>query len=207
MHAASLAAGFLLASLASGAVLLHSQEKKRFAYPWPESQEAAMARWMAACQTGPAHERLGELIGKLDTTMRMWMGGPGNEPMEAKGTADISWFVEGRWLQSRTSGEMMGQKVTGLHLLGYDKFKERYVACMVDSFQTCMNTASGLFDKSGDHLILWGTIDEPMTPEQDKQVRYIYRGFGQDKWVLEIHDMMIGESNTKVVEFEHVRRK
>jgi len=38
-------------------------------------------------------------------------------------------------------------------------------------------------------------------------VRYIYRGFGQDKWTLEVHDMMIGESNTKVLEFEYARKK
>ena len=49
--------------------------------------------------------------------------------------------------------------------------------------------------------------DEPATPEQDKLVRYIYRGFGKDKCTMEVHDMMIGESNTKVVEYEFARKK
>ena len=80
-------------------------------------------------------------------------------------------------------------------------------ATAIDSFQTCMNSASGLFDQQGDHLTLWGMLDEPMTPEQDKQVKYVYRNFGQDKWTLEIHDMMIGESNTKVFEVEYRRKK
>jgi len=73
--------------------------------------------------------------------------------------------------------------------------------------QTCIAGAFGHFDSSGDNLILWGTIDEPMTPEQDKQVKYVYRGFGQDKFVLEVHDMMIGEANTKVLEIEYRKRK
>ena len=46
-----------------------------------------------------------------------------------------------------------------------------------------------------------------MTPEQDKQVKYVFRNFGQDQFVLEVHDMMIGESNTKVLEFAYTRRK
>jgi hypothetical protein len=46
-----------------------------------------------------------------------------------------------------------------------------------------------------------------MTPEQDKCVKYVYRGFGKDKLAFEVHDMMIGESNTKVVEIEWARKK
>lgn len=208
MHTASIATGFLLAAFASGALWMQSEDKQeRFAYPRPESPEKAMERWMATCKTGPAHERLAELVGKYDTTMRMWMAGPDQPPMESKGTAEVSWLVEGRWLQTKAQGAMMGQPVSSFSLLGYDMFKERFVATMVDSLQTTMNSASGLFDQSGDNLILWGTIDEPMTPEQDKMVKYVFRGFGQGKFVFEVHDMMIGESNTKVVEFEYVRKK
>ncbi len=79
--------------------------------------------------------------------------------------------------------------------------------CTVDSMQTTLNTASGLFDKKGDDLTLWGTIDEPATPEQDKQCKYVYRGFGKDKCTFEVHDMMIGEPDTKVIEFEMARKK
>jgi hypothetical protein len=65
---------------------------------------------------------------------------------------------------------MMGMPTKGLTILGYDNFKERYVCTKLDSLQTCINDFCGHFDASGDDLILWGTIDEPMTPEQDKQV-------------------------------------
>jgi len=132
---------------------------------------------------------------------------PSKPPMETKGTSEVSWLVEGKWLLSKTNTEMMGQKVAATSILGYDNFKERYVWCTVDSMQTTLNTASGHFDESGDNLILWGSIDEPATPEQDKLVRYIYRGFGKDKCTMEVHDMMIGESNTKVVEYEFTRKK
>ena len=57
---------------------------------------------------------------------------------------------------------------------------------MLDSMQTTLNTASGHFDQSGDNLILWGTIDEPATPEQDKQCKYVFRGFALSRWPLQL---------------------
>jgi hypothetical protein len=185
----------------AGTFWMQSDKPKRFAYPPFPSPEEAMARWMKVCKPGPAHERLKELIGSYETTMRMGMGG------DSKGTAEITWLAEGKWVQIRWSGEMMGQTTTGTTILGYDNFKERFVSTSVDSLQTCMNAAAGLFDQKGDHLILWGTIDEPGTPEQDKQCKYVYRNFGTDKMTFEVHDMMIGETDTKVMEVAYSRKR
>jgi len=195
-----------IAAAASAAMHLQDQKAKRFTHALPKDADGGMARWMQSMQPGPAHERLQELLGSYDVTMRMWMA-PGQPAIESKGSDEITWFAQGKWLQSNWSMDMMGQATKGLSILGYDNFKERYVWTKVDSMQTTIQNASGHFDQSGDNLILWGTIDEPMTPEQDKQVKYVYRGFGQDKFALEVHDMMIGETNTKVLEFEYVRRK
>jgi hypothetical protein len=197
-----------LATIAAASAVMQNQDKKseRFTHPMSKDPDGGMARWMQTMKPGPAHERLRELLGTYEVTMRMSMG-PGQPTMESKGTDEITWFAEGKWLQSNWSIEMMGQPTKGLSVLGYDNFKERYVWWKVDSMQTCVQSAFGHFDQSGDNLILWGTIDEPMTPEQDKQVKYVYRGFGQDKFVIEVHDMMIGEANTKVLEFEYARKK
>ncbi len=206
MNTALTIAVLSLATLSAGALWAQEAKSKRFTHPTPKDADGGMARWMATMQPGPAHARLSEILGKYDMTMRMWMA-PGMPPSEEKGTAEFVWFAEGKWLQETWSMSMMGHPTKGVTVLGYDNFKERYVSTRFDSLQTCINGAFGHFDKSGDNLILWGTIDEPMTPEQDKQVKYVYRGFGQDKFVLEVHDMMIGETNTKVLEFEYSRRK
>lgn len=191
-----------------GAGALHMQDKKadRFTHPKSKDADGGMARWMATMKPGPAHQRLHELLGTYDTVLTI-KGMGGGAGMESKGTAEVSWFAEGKWLQVRSSGAFFGQQVETLTLLGYDNFKERYVSCKIDSLVTEMQTSMGHFDESGDNLILWGTIDEPMTPEQDKMVKYVYRGFGKDEFVFEIHDMMIGETNTMVVDVRNKRRK
>jgi len=199
-------AALSIAAICTSALWMQDAKQERFTHPVSKDADGGMARWIKTMQPSAAHARLGELIGKYDVTMKMQMM-PGAPAIETKGTAEFAWFAEGKWLQETWSIEMMGQMVKGIGHLGYDNFKERFVWCKVDSMQTSLQTASGHFDQSGDNLILWGTIDEPMTPEQDKQVKYVYRGFGQDKFTLEVHDMMIGESNTKVLEFEYVRKK
>ncbi|MBK7644398.1 MAG: DUF1579 family protein [Planctomycetes bacterium] len=193
-------------AFSAGAFLMQDAKTERFTHALSKDADGGMARWMATCKAGPAHARLKELLGSYEMTMRMRMD-PSKPPVETKGNAEVSWLVEGKWLQLKSSIQMFGRKVDSTTILGYDNFKERYVSAACDSLQTTLNTASGHFDQSGDNLILWGTIDEPMTPEQDKAVRYIYRGFGQDKWTFEVHDMMIGESDTKVLEFEYARKK
>lgn len=195
-----------LAAFAFGALAMQDTKPERFTHPVSKDADGGMARWMKTMQPSAAHARLKEILGSYDVTMKMYMA-PGQPPMESKGSAEFVWFADGKWLQETWSIEMLGQMVKGIAHLGYDNFKERYVWCKVDSMQTSMQMASGHFDQSGDNMILWGTIDEPMTPEQDKQVKYVYRGFGKDKFTLEVHDMMIGESNTKVLEFEYTRKK
>ncbi len=205
MQLLSLAA-LSIAAISTTAWWVQDAKQQRFTHPVSKDADGGMARWMEVCKPSAAHDRLKEMLGNYDVTMRMWMD-PTQPPMESKGTNEVSWLIEGRWLLSKGTIDMMGQPVTLISILGYDNFKQRYVWCKVDSMQTTLDTAFGLFDQSGDNLILWGTIDEPMTPEQDKQVRHIFRGYGKDKCVLEVHDMMIGESNTKVLEFDYVRKK
>jgi len=59
---------------------------------------------------------------------------------------------------------------------------------------------------NGKVLLTYGTIDEYLTGEHDKMVKYVWRFLSEEKIVLEIHDLAIGEFNTKVVEITYVRQ-
>ena len=152
------------------------------------------------------HAWLGQFLGEWDTTTRLSMM-PGQPPLESRGKCTVRWLMEGRWLQSESEGSMMGLPVRSVSTLGYDNFKKKYVQSMVDSFQTCLLTAEGFRDQAGTALHLYGTLDEYLTGEHDKAVRYTLRLLSPDRYVLEVHDLAIGEANTKVVEVEYVRRK
>ena len=152
------------------------------------------------------HQWLGQFIGEWDATSRIWMM-PGQAPMESKGKASVRWLVEGRWIISESDMTMFGMPVKTTAILGYDNFKKKYVSTTVDSFQTCMLNAEGFRDQAGTALHLYGPMDEYLTGENDKTVRYTHRIVSPDKRILEVHDLAIGETNTKVVEFEFTRHK
>ena len=60
--------------------------------------------------------------------------------------------------------------------------------------------------QSKDALVTYGTIDEYLTGEHDKMVKYVWRFRGDDAMTFEVHDLPIGESNTKVVEVTFKRK-
>lgn len=169
----------------------------------PASEMAAMMEKMKQVTQPSAHHReLERFLGTWDTQTR-FMGASEGEA----GRAEFTWLVPGRWVQSRWSGTMMRMPVEGFTLLGYDNFKQSFVTCDVHSVDTAMRTAEGDMTPDGKALVLYGTLDEYLTGEHDKMVKYAWRFRSADEIVLEVHDLPIGEANTKVVEIAFTRRK
>ena len=152
------------------------------------------------------HKWLAQFLGEWDVTMRMFMV-PGGPPMESKGKCSARWLMDGRWLLQESELDMFGQPVKFHRILGYDNFKKKYVSTGVNSFETCIAASEGFRDQSGNVLNLYGTIDEYLNGENDKMVRYALRALSPEHHVLEVHDLAIGEVNTKVLEFGYTRRK
>jgi hypothetical protein len=192
--------------LGVAALAAYSQEKKDEGGPADE-QAAAMKRWMDTLKPGERHKALEPLVGTWDTVMRMWMGGPGAPPSEEKGTAVHKWVLGGRHVHMEASGSFAGMPFGSISVIGYDNFKKHYVSAQVDTISTTIYTSDGAADRSGKAFHLYGKIDEPMDGTVGKNVRVTWRIAGPDKLFLEIHDLDIGETDTKVIEVEYTRRK
>jgi hypothetical protein len=106
----------------------------------------------------------------------------------------------------RSSGSLMGMPIESFHMMGYDNFKQSYVSANVSTMDTALNTIEGDMDPGGRALIGYGTIDEYLTGEHDKAVKSVWRFISDDEMVLEIHDLAIGEKNTKVLELRYKRK-
>jgi hypothetical protein len=155
-------------------------------------------------QPGEHHELLERLVGEWDTEIALVMGGQ-RTPAE-KGRASGSWLMDGRWVQMRGEGSMMGRPLDSYLLFGYDNFKQSYVSTAVSSMDTAMLRSEGDVDPHTGALILYGTLDEYLTGEHDKMVKYVWRFPDEDTIVHEVHDLPIGESGTQVVEIRFRRR-
>lgn len=172
----------------------------------PEEQRAAWERYLALTRPSEAHRDLARFLGEWDTTTRMFLM-PGGEPSEERGTAVGEWLFEGRYVTVRTTGTLMGMPFEDFLLLGYDNFKQCYTGVVANTQSTALLAFEGAFDRERKRLECYGTMDEPLTGELDKMVRYVWRFVDEDHFTVEVHDLRIGEPNTKVVEVAFTRRR
>ncbi len=164
-----------------------------------------MRRWQETMKAGPQHKGLEKFLGTWETATRFQMGG--NWSAADKGTAEFTWlFPGGKWLQQKTRGTMMGMPMEGFGVHGYDNYKRKYVGLWINSLGTNMLTFEGNYDRTRKTMLEFGTMDEPMTGEHDKMVRYVTREISADEFVLEVHDLPIGEEGAKVVEVRYTRK-
>jgi Protein of unknown function (DUF1579) len=171
-------------------------------------EQVDMAAMMANAQKyitpGPEHELLKRFLGDWDTETKFVMPGAPDKP--EKGGCRGRWMVEGRWLSVECEGTMMGMPIRMFHTLGYDRFKMSYVTSTVSSFDTAMTHSEGDVDPKTGSIVSYGTLDEYLTGEHDKMVKYAWR-FPDDKTIrLEIHDLPIGETGAQVLEITYRKK-
>ncbi len=171
----------------------------------PIDMAAMMAQAQKYTNPGPHHEQLKRWLGEWDAEVTLFMGGKATEP--TKGTSKSEWLMEGRWLKSDFEGSMMGMPMRIVSIMGYDNFKQSYVVTSVNSMDTIMIHQEGDMDPGGKALLMYGTLDEYLTGEHDKMVKTVFRFPSDDEIVMEVHDLPIGEKNTKVFEIRYTRRK
>jgi len=103
----------------------------------------------APAQPGPEHEKLKQIVGTWDATMKMG-------DMESKGVMVWKMDLGGLWLASDFQGEFEGQKFMGKGFDGYDPAKKKYVGIWLDSMSTTPMTSEGTYDKDGKVLTMTG---------------------------------------------------
>ena len=202
MHPTSVLAGASVATLVCFTLAAAPDEKKA-PTPSPADMAKMMEKAKALTAVTPEHRFLDRFLGTWKTSTRIVMFGA-NAPAET-GEVTYRWLIDRRWLVGEATGTMMGAPAESVSILGYDSFKKSYVTCGVKNTDNAMLIAEGDRTQDGETLITYGTIDEYLTGEHDKMVKYVYRFHSADKFTLEVHDLPIGETNTKVIEVVHTR--
>jgi hypothetical protein len=193
----------MLAVLAVGGSV--AQEKKKASKKAP-NQEEMMKRWQEAITPGEAHKKLEVMVGTWDAEVKMWMGGANVEPTVSKGTSENKLVLGGRYVEQNFTSEMMNQPFSGIGYTGYDNFNKKYVGVWIDNMSTAMSTMDGSLDKGGKMFTLWGKMDEPMTGEKGKKVKYVTTVIDHDKHVFEVYDLALNKDKP-IMQITYTRKK
>lgn len=183
--------------------------------PSPADMKKMMEEWMALGKPGDAHKAMEATIGTWNTEMKLVA--PGMPPMVTKGTSERKWVLGGRFIEERSSGEMIGPdekspigfgkvKSDGIGLFGYDNYKNIYTGVWISDQGTNMMTMSGTMPPGSKTLTMYGLMDEPMLKMSDRYNKYVTKFVDDDKFVFEVYDLAAGDDH-KVFEITYTRKK
>ncbi len=196
---------FAIAVTGALALSIGSTKAQDKAKPAADMQEM-MKKYMEVATPGEGHKLLEPFVGKWDIVTRMWWEGPSKPPNETKGVSERKWVFGGRFILEESSGEMMGMSYKSMNFLGFDNYKKKYVMSYLDSLGTAMYMGEGKFDPSNKVMTLFGKMDDCMTEERDKPVKYVTRIVSKDKHVFEIYDEVGSPNEYKAVEIIYTRK-
>jgi len=146
-----------------------------------------MKKWAQYATPGEAHKRLDGIVGKWEYESS-WCMKPGDEPQVCKGTTELKWIYDGRYVQQVANGPAMepnGPPFEGTGLYGYDNAKKQYVTTWHDNMGTGIMLGYGTADASGKEITFSGESVNPMT-EQNEKWRFVLKLVDKDKFTCEM---------------------
>lgn len=191
----------LFVSILFAGAPLCAQEKNA-----PPDQAEMMRRWQEYMTPGEEHEAFARMAGTWTMKSEIWMQGPGTEASVSTGTAVFSMDMDGRYLVQRVEATMMGMPFRGVGYTGYDNFKKKYVSTWLDNMGTGISTMEGTRSADGKSIVLWGVMDEPVTGEKDKKVKYVTTFVDENTHVFEVYDVTTYGEKAPVMRHTYKRK-
>ena len=167
----------------------------------PARMKKAMERWMAMLEPGDMHKTMEKFLGRWSTVMVSGMG-------TAAGESVFTWAVKGRVMIGRHSSSFQGKPTEAVSLSTWDPMKKKWVDCHASTMHYGLLWAEGVVvDKTHRIRVTYGAMDEVLSGEHDKAVKYVTRWIDNDTFVHEVWDLGIGESGAKVVTTTYKRKR
>src|SRR5690606_402119 len=138
------------------------------------------------------------------TTMRMWWDpNDPNSVQESKGKTTNSIIFGGRFVKQEfkgaldmpgEDGQMESIPFEGLGLTGYSNTRKQFIGTWADSMTTDIIYLTGNLSQDGKRLTMFAQMDEPMTGEIGKTVKYVTRIESPTKHVFEAWEVLYGDT-------------
>jgi Protein of unknown function (DUF1579) len=172
------------------------KEKKEASY------EAMMAKYGAP---GPEHKTLEPLVGTWNTTIKFWMA-PGQGPLESQGTVKRKWILGNRFVEEHYDGKAFDKPFKGLGLMGYDRFKKKYLSVWLDSMSTAIMTTQGTYEAANKTFTFTGEENDAFTGGVLK-TRDVLKIVDQNKHVFEMYRQGKQGPEYKMMEISCTRKE
>jgi len=123
--------------------------------------QAMMEVYRKVGTPGAPHKLLAGLEGSWITKTKSWPG-PDQPPVDSTGTCEQKILLGGRYLQQEYTGDMMGEKFSGINLLGYNNHTKKYESIWIDSMSTGIFYFEGTASADGKIITQESKFDDPV---------------------------------------------
>ena len=172
----------------------------------PIDSAAAMNAMMAAGTLGEEHKVLAKSNGKWATEMTYWDGidRPANK---MSGTQVTTSILDGRFQESRFTGDFMGMPFKGISTVGYDNTTKEYVSTWIENMNTSMMIMKGNYDAATKTFNFTGKQKNPVNG-LECSLRQVYKIVDDNTEVMEMYgpDPKTGKEY-KMMEMKLTRKK
>lgn len=162
-----------------------------------------MKAMMDYATPGINHKMLAKMEGTWTATVTFWMQ-PDAAPMTSTATAVNEMIMGGRYLQSKNTGNMMGQPFEGIAITGYDNAKKVFVSSWIDNFGTGILTMTGTWDQASQSVVFTGSEVDPSSGK-DIPVRQVIRMPDDNTQIQEMYSNA-GGKEFKSMEIKYTRK-
>jgi hypothetical protein len=166
--------------------------------------QAMMDVYKKLATPGEPHKLLASMAGSWNTKTKSWME-PDKPPMESAGSCEQKMLLDGRFLQQKCTGEMMGSPFTGIGVTGYDNHTKKYVSTWMDSMGTGLYFMEGTGSADGKTITQEGSYDDPM--EGPMKLRGVTKIVDQNAEIFEMYGTDKNGKEMKMMEITYTRKQ
>lgn len=162
-----------------------------------------MKAWQDYMTPGEMHKILANNVGEWNCEISSWMD-PSQPPMKSEGTSVTESILEGRYFQTKFTGNFMGMTMNGLGIDGYDNARKVFFATWVDNMGTGIMYLEGTYDEASKTLNYNGTTTDPLGKEV--KIRQTIKIIDKDNSITEMYNEQDGKES-KSLEIKYSRKK
>ncbi len=155
--------------------------------PWVVVEDSTMWRKFGEYGTpGPMHTLLASWNGTWtgEISMRHFEG---DSVKKSMGTGVNRMVMNGRYQESKHSGDMMGMPFEGVQITGYDNFTKEFVSTWYDNMSTGIMTMKGNWDEGSKTLTYSGTYPDILRPGRECTMRQVLKVIDENTHQFEMY--------------------
>lgn len=169
---------------AAGSAVLARQDKPTGGQTTPASATLMEVKWKEFGTPGTAHKVLDLRLGKWNVDVKMFEPGTA-APQTSKGTSEVKWIMDGRFVEETVNGEWMGQPFSGRGATGYDNLRKKYVGSWIDNMSTGVMVVEGAYEAATKTFTYTGECPDVMAGKYTRS-RSTEKMVDADHWTMQM---------------------